>query len=126
MGHPHRADQSIPRVSWAAHLGGFVGGLVLGLVIRAGVRLRPTAPFWLFDRLVVPAIVIAAAVGGSSCACTPARQRKPSDMSRRFHVCVFCGARDGTTPLYAQRPGRWADGWRARDWASSTAAPGSG
>ena len=23
-------------------------------------------------------------------------------MSRRFHVCVFCGARDGSTPLFAQ------------------------
>jgi len=23
-------------------------------------------------------------------------------MSRRFHVCVFCGSRDGNTPLYAQ------------------------
>jgi len=52
----------IPHVSWAAHLGGFIGGVVLGLVLRAGARLRPTAPFWLFDRLVVPALVLAAAV----------------------------------------------------------------
>jgi len=52
----------IPGVSWAAHLGGFVGGVALGLVLRGGVRLRPTAPFWLFDRLAVPAFLIAAAV----------------------------------------------------------------
>jgi membrane associated rhomboid family serine protease len=52
----------IPGVSWAAHLGGFIGGVVLGLIIRLGVQLRPTAPFWLFDRLAVPCIVIAAAV----------------------------------------------------------------
>ena len=50
----------IPRVSWAAHLGGFVGGVVLGVLIRAGVRLRPTEPFWLYDRLVLLALVIAA------------------------------------------------------------------
>ena len=31
-----------------------------GVIIRAGVRLRPTAPFWLFDRLALPAIVISA------------------------------------------------------------------
>jgi membrane associated rhomboid family serine protease len=52
----------IPHVSWAGHLGGFIGGVVLGLLLRIGVRLRPTAPFWLFDRLVVPALVIAAVV----------------------------------------------------------------
>jgi membrane associated rhomboid family serine protease len=52
----------IPRVSWAAHLGGFVGGLVLGLMLRAGLRVRPNTPFWLFDRLAIPAIAIAAGV----------------------------------------------------------------
>jgi len=43
----------IPGVSWAAHLGGFVGGVALGLVLRGGVRLRPTAPFWR-DRCALP------------------------------------------------------------------------
>jgi len=52
----------IPGVSWAAHLGGFVGGVLLGLIIRVGVQLRPSAPFWLYDRLTVPCIVLAAAL----------------------------------------------------------------
>jgi membrane associated rhomboid family serine protease len=52
----------IPHVSWAAHLGGFVGGVLLGVLVRIGARRRPTAPFWLFDRLAVPAIVVCAVV----------------------------------------------------------------
>jgi rhomboid protease GluP len=52
----------IPHVSWAAHLGGFVGGVLLGGLVRIGARRRPTAPFWLFDRLAVPAIVVCAVV----------------------------------------------------------------
>lgn len=51
----------VPHVSWAGHLGGFVGGLLLGILIHAGARLRPRTPFWLFDRLALPAFLIAAA-----------------------------------------------------------------
>ncbi len=51
----------VPRVSWAAHLGGFVGGLVSGLLIRAGARrgARPSR-FALFDRLALPLLLAAA------------------------------------------------------------------
>lgn len=51
----------VPRVSWAAHLGGFLGGLIPGLLIRAGARREPTAPFRIFDRLVLPLVLVAAA-----------------------------------------------------------------
>jgi membrane associated rhomboid family serine protease len=51
----------VPRVSWAAHLGGFLGGLIAGLLIRAGARREPTAPFRIFDRLVLPLVLVAAA-----------------------------------------------------------------
>lgn len=51
----------VPRVSWAAHLGGFVGGLGAGLLIRAGARRDPTAPFRAFDRAALPLLVAAAA-----------------------------------------------------------------
>lgn len=50
----------VPRVSWAAHLGGFVGGLVCGLVIRAGYRTHPAQAFRTFDRLALPFLVLAA------------------------------------------------------------------
>ena len=50
----------VPKVSWAAHLGGFVGGLVPGLLIRWGARREPTAPFRIFDRLVLPLLLVAA------------------------------------------------------------------
>ena len=50
----------VPRVSWAAHLGGFVGGLVCGLVIRAGYRAHPAQAFRTFDRLALPLLVLAA------------------------------------------------------------------
>ncbi len=52
----------VPRVSWAAHLGGFLGGLVLGLLVRVAARSRraPFAPFRLFDRWVVPVLVLSA------------------------------------------------------------------
>jgi len=49
-----------PRVSWAAHLGGFLGGLVPGLLIRYGARRDPTRPFRPFDRLALPLLVLAA------------------------------------------------------------------
>lgn len=51
----------VPRVSWAGHLGGFLGGLIAGLLIRAGARREPTAPFRIFDRLVLPLVLVAAA-----------------------------------------------------------------
>ncbi|HZJ54279.1 MAG TPA: rhomboid family intramembrane serine protease [Myxococcaceae bacterium] len=50
----------VPRVSWAAHLGGFLAGLVAGLVIRAGYRSHPAQPFRTFDRLGLPFLVLAA------------------------------------------------------------------
>ena len=50
----------VPRVSWAAHLGGFVAGLVCGLVIRAGYRTHPAQAFRTFDRLALPFLVLAA------------------------------------------------------------------
>ena len=50
----------VPGVSWAAHLGGFVGGLVLGLLIRRGARSGgPGGAFHLFDRLALPLLVLA-------------------------------------------------------------------
>lgn len=49
----------VPRVSWAAHLGGFVGGLVAGLLIRASARRNPREAFRLLDRLVLPLLVLA-------------------------------------------------------------------
>ena len=49
----------VPRVSWAAHLGGFVGGLAAGLLIRASARRNPTAPFRLLDRFALPLLVLA-------------------------------------------------------------------
>jgi len=51
----------VPRVSWAAHLGGFLGGLVLGLLIRHGARSGgPAGAFRLFDRFALPLLVLAA------------------------------------------------------------------
>ncbi len=50
----------VPRVSWAAHLGGFVGGLVPGLLIRAAYRTTPWKPFRTFDRVALPLLVLAA------------------------------------------------------------------
>jgi len=49
----------VPRVAWAAHLGGFVGGLVPGLLIRAAYRKTPTEPFRSFDRMALPLLVLA-------------------------------------------------------------------
>ncbi len=50
----------IPRVSWAAHLGGFVGGLVPGLILRLGaMRGGRTGAFRLFDGLALPLLVVA-------------------------------------------------------------------
>ena len=49
----------VPRVAWAAHLGGFVGGLVPGLLIRAAYRKTPTEPFRTFDRWALPLLVLA-------------------------------------------------------------------
>ena len=49
----------VPRVAWAAHLGGFVGGLIPGLLIRAAYRRTPTEPFRTFDRLALPLVVLA-------------------------------------------------------------------
>jgi len=51
----------VPRVSWAAHLGGFVGGLIAGMLIRVGARQEPTAPFRAFDRAALPLLLAAAA-----------------------------------------------------------------
>lgn len=51
----------VPRVSWAAHLGGFVGGLIPGLLIRVAFRTRPTEPFQTFDRVAVPLLLLATA-----------------------------------------------------------------
>lgn len=51
----------IPRVAWASHLGGFVGGLVPGLLIRAAYRKTPTEPFRSFDRMALPLLVLATA-----------------------------------------------------------------
>jgi membrane associated rhomboid family serine protease len=48
----------VPGVSWAAHLGGFIGGLVPGLLIRAAYRTTPTQPFRTFDRLALPLLVV--------------------------------------------------------------------
>jgi membrane associated rhomboid family serine protease len=50
----------VPRVSWAAHLGGFVGGVIPGLLIRAAFRSRPAEPFRTFDRLAIPLLLVAA------------------------------------------------------------------
>jgi len=50
----------VPRVAWAAHLGGFVGGLVPGLLMREAYRTTPTRPFRLFDRLALPLLLLAA------------------------------------------------------------------
>jgi membrane associated rhomboid family serine protease len=50
----------VPRVSWAAHLGGFVGGLVPGLLIRAAYRATPSEPFRTFDRVALPLLALAA------------------------------------------------------------------
>jgi rhomboid protease GluP len=52
----------VPHVSWAAHLGGFVGGAVLGLIIRVTLRRHPSEPFRAFDRLALPLILVATAV----------------------------------------------------------------
>ena len=49
----------VPRVAWAAHLGGFVGGLVPGLLIRSAYRRTPTQPFRTFDRWALPLLVLA-------------------------------------------------------------------
>jgi rhomboid protease GluP len=49
----------VPRVSWAAHLGGFVGGLVPGLLIRSAYRTTPRQPFRILDRLALPLLVLA-------------------------------------------------------------------
>jgi membrane associated rhomboid family serine protease len=49
----------VPRVAWAAHLGGFVGGLVPGLLIRSAFRATPTQPFRTFDQLAVPLLALA-------------------------------------------------------------------
>ncbi|HET9155447.1 MAG TPA: rhomboid family intramembrane serine protease [Myxococcaceae bacterium] len=51
----------VPRVAWAAHLGGFIGGLVPGLLIRAAYRKTPRQPFRSFDRLALPLLVLATA-----------------------------------------------------------------
>jgi rhomboid protease GluP len=51
----------VPRVSWAAHLGGFVGGLIPGLLIRAGARRNPARPLAAFDRAALPLLLAAAA-----------------------------------------------------------------
>ena len=50
----------VPGVSWAAHLGGFLGGLVPGLLIRQAYRTTPAEPFRLFDRAALPLLVLAA------------------------------------------------------------------
>jgi len=50
----------VPRVAWAAHLGGFVGGLVPGLLMREAYRTTPRQPFRLFDRLALPLLLLAA------------------------------------------------------------------
>jgi rhomboid protease GluP len=70
----------VPRVSWAAHLGGFVGGLVPGLLIRAAYRSTPAQPFRTFDRLALPLLALAAVAvivvvrlhAGASLGSTPA------------------------------------------------------
>ena len=49
----------VPRVAWAAHLGGFVGGLVPGLLIRSAFRATPAQPFRTLDRLAVPLLALA-------------------------------------------------------------------
>jgi len=51
----------VPRVAWAAHLGGFIGGLVPGLLIRSAYRKTPRQPFRSFDRLALPLLVLATA-----------------------------------------------------------------
>jgi rhomboid protease GluP len=51
----------VPHVAWAAHLGGFVGGLVPGLLIRSAYRKTPAQPFRSFDRLALPLLVVATA-----------------------------------------------------------------
>lgn len=52
----------VPRVSWGGHLGGFLGGAALGLMIRGSVRRDPTAPFRTFDRASGPLVLLAAAL----------------------------------------------------------------
>jgi rhomboid protease GluP len=52
----------VPRVSWAGHLGGFLGGASLGLLIRGSLRRNPQTPFRTFDRAALPLVVLAAAL----------------------------------------------------------------
>ena len=49
----------MPRVAWAAHLGGFIGGLVPGLLMREAYRTTPRQPFRLFDRMALLLLVVA-------------------------------------------------------------------
>jgi len=50
----------VPGVSWAGHLGGFIGGLGCGALIRKSDTVVPPARFALFDRLA-PVLI---ALGG--------------------------------------------------------------
>jgi rhomboid protease GluP len=52
----------VPRVSWAGHLGGFLGGAAMGLLIRGSLRRTPGTPFRTFDRVSVPLVLLAAAL----------------------------------------------------------------
>jgi len=50
----------LPAVSWAAHLGGFLGGVAAGLIIRSGLMWRRHDPFKPLDRLFLPLFLLAA------------------------------------------------------------------
>ena len=52
----------IPEVGAAGHVGGFLAGLLMGLMIRKGRRTQPEAPFHRFDQLTPLLLAFAAAV----------------------------------------------------------------
>src|SRR6185436_12947592 len=103
VGDPHRADQPHPEGQLGRaprRVRGRRGarrphpGRRAPPADRAVLALRPAGPAGPGDRR-------GAGLARGPLARRP-RRRNPLRMSRRFHLCVFCGARDGNTPLYAQ------------------------